>query len=352
MYKNLEKVYIRNINAIGEPLDNKLYVTNDNKLYVWNGNIEEMQELSTGGGTGDVYTKAEVDALLAKKANTDSVYNKGEVDTKLNDKANTADIYNKSQVDSKLADKADKSALDAKANSADVYKKTETYSKAEIDTKLDSKADKSDLDTKADKDTVYDKSEVDSKLNSKANTSDVYKKDEVYTKKGVDDRVGDHLYGYRELKDVPIGTDTVINFSEVVSRQTSNFVNLTEDGIEIIDHSNPNRLVIVEGVVSFHNTHTLIGDNMIGITDRLEAVKTGDAGSLLNAELNTLAINVEKDGAIPTVHNFPFCYILSGDCEGMQLKASVRISGTPAEGALLTTGMQIKELHIHTQNVM
>ncbi len=60
------------------------------------------------------------------KGKLQSVINK-EVDTSLAAKANAADVYKKTEVDTKLA---------AKANSADVYKKTETYSKSEVDTKV------------------------------------------------------------------------------------------------------------------------------------------------------------------------------------------------------------------------
>lgn len=62
---------------------------------------------ATGGGSGDSYTRAETDALLAEKADADDVYTKSEVDTALAGKANANAVYTKSEVDAELADKQD-----------------------------------------------------------------------------------------------------------------------------------------------------------------------------------------------------------------------------------------------------
>ena len=74
------------------------------------------------------------------KANAADVYSKTETDTKLADKANAADVYSKTETDAKLADKA---------NAADVYSKTDT------DTKLADKANVADVYSKADADTTF-----------------------------------------------------------------------------------------------------------------------------------------------------------------------------------------------------
>ena len=74
------------------------------------------------------------------KANAADVYSKTETDTKLADKANAADVYSKTETDTKLADKA---------NAADVYSKTDT------DTKLADKANVADVYSKADADTTF-----------------------------------------------------------------------------------------------------------------------------------------------------------------------------------------------------
>ena len=85
------------------------------------------------------------------------MYDRGTIDTYLSDKANSSDVYLKTEVDSslalkvnstelttQLAQKASVSALNLKANITD----------------LDSKADTTDLDAKADTTSVYTQSEI------------------------------------------------------------------------------------------------------------------------------------------------------------------------------------------------
>jgi hypothetical protein len=67
------------------------------------------------------YTKTAVDGKVTPKA--DKVY----VDVALLYKANSADVYTKSEASSLLS---------VKANAADVYSKKETYNKTEINTSL------------------------------------------------------------------------------------------------------------------------------------------------------------------------------------------------------------------------
>lgn len=89
------------------------------------------------------YTKDEVDAELAKKANTATTYTKSEVDTELAKKANTADTYTKTATDEKIADFTyDKATIDQKISDSGTfdptqyYTKSQTYSKTEVDTEL------------------------------------------------------------------------------------------------------------------------------------------------------------------------------------------------------------------------
>lgn len=99
------------------------------------------------------YTKDEVDAELAKKANTATTYTKSEVDTALAAKANTADTYTKTATDEKIADYTyDKDTIDQKIEDSGTfdptlyYKKSETYSKTEVNTELAKKNDVISLD--------------------------------------------------------------------------------------------------------------------------------------------------------------------------------------------------------------
>lgn len=87
--------------------------------------------------------KDEVDAELAKKADTATTYTKSEVDAELAKKANTADTYTKTATDEKIADFTyDKATIDQKIEDSGTfdptlyYKKSETYSKTEVDTEL------------------------------------------------------------------------------------------------------------------------------------------------------------------------------------------------------------------------
>lgn len=89
------------------------------------------------------YTKDEVNAELAKKADTATTYTKSEVDAELAKKANTADTYTKTATDEKIAAYTyDKATIDQKISDSGTfdptqyYTKSQTYSKTEVDTEL------------------------------------------------------------------------------------------------------------------------------------------------------------------------------------------------------------------------
>ena len=89
------------------------------------------------------YTKDEVNAELAKKADTANTYTKSEVNAELAKKANTADTYTKTATDNKIADYTyDKATIDKKVadsgtfDPTQYYTKSQTYSKNEVDTEL------------------------------------------------------------------------------------------------------------------------------------------------------------------------------------------------------------------------
>lgn len=112
---------------------------------------------------GKKATKSEVSAVDAKFAgvfcNVDEVINNGgdvrvTIDTVDKKKVDIdLPVYHKSVVDTKLG---------AKANSADVYTKTQVYTKGETDTKLGAKANSAD---------VYTKAQADSAITEKVNAA-------------------------------------------------------------------------------------------------------------------------------------------------------------------------------------
>lgn len=112
---------------------------------------------------GKKATKSEVSAVDAKFAgvfcNVDEVINNGgevrvTIDTVDKKKVDIdLPVYHKSVVDTKLG---------TKANSADVYTKSQVYMKGEIDTKLDAKANSAD---------VYTKAQADSAITAKVNAA-------------------------------------------------------------------------------------------------------------------------------------------------------------------------------------
>ena len=137
----------------------------------------------SAGVPADVYSKTEVDNLLADKADSTDIidaYSKTEVDNLLNDKVNTDDVvdaYSKTEVDNLLANKADsdtivesysKDEVDALlADKADTSAIIDAYTKDETNDLLDAKVNVVDLVD------AYSKTEVDGLLNAKVNTSDV-----------------------------------------------------------------------------------------------------------------------------------------------------------------------------------
>lgn len=127
----------------------------------------------------DMYTKAQVNTELAKKADTATTlagygitdaYKKTEVDTELAKKADTAttlagygitDAYKKTEVDDLLSDKADSATTLAGYGITDAYTKTDVYTKTETNTELAKKADKATTLSGYGITDAYTKTEVD-----------------------------------------------------------------------------------------------------------------------------------------------------------------------------------------------
>ena len=217
----------------------------------------------------DAYSKTEVDGLMNAKANANDVYAKTDVDNLLSAKADSADIidaYTKDEVDDLLADKADSSSLidaytkeevnnllDDKVNTDDLV---DAYSKEEVDNLLNNKADssaivdsysKTEVDTlltgKADSSSIidsYTKDEVDDLLDSKADSSSIV---DAYTKGEVDGLLADkvnissvvtELSSSSTDEEIPSAKAvyTYVDNKEVkISAEEDNKIEIKDDGI-------------------------------------------------------------------------------------------------------------------------
>lgn len=174
-------------------------------------------ELKLKANTNDVYSKSEVDAKFDDIEETDltNYYTKIEVDKKIADagEVDLSSYYKKAEVDSKLAEKADISAiadmatkteLAGKADAADVYTKSQTYSKSEVNDLIDNIETSG---TTVDLTNYYKKNEVNAllankadtsamatmatktELATKANTADVYSKNQTYNRAEIDEKI-------------------------------------------------------------------------------------------------------------------------------------------------------------------
>ena len=92
----------------------------------------DASEVAGKADADDVYTKTAADALLAEKADADDVYTKSQVDAMIEEIPVTGTVYTKTETNALLAEKADAS---------DVYEKTQVYTKTETNALLAEKAD-------------------------------------------------------------------------------------------------------------------------------------------------------------------------------------------------------------------
>lgn len=139
--------------------------------YCWVADEQKFEKIGNTDALTNYYTKDEVDALFAQKAD------KAAFKSHVNDYSNPHNVT-KEQV-----------GLGNVNNTSDIDKPISTMQQAA----LDLKADKFNIYTKAESDALLAqkavKSEVEAALATKANSADVYKKAEVYTKDEVDDEI-------------------------------------------------------------------------------------------------------------------------------------------------------------------
>ena len=248
----------------------------------------------------DDYTKDEIDAMLADKADVGVSYTKAEEDILLADKPSNADLL---------------AVADIKADKNDTYTKTEvdglldtkagvgvSYTKAEDDALLDAKADKTDVDDalllKANKADTYTKSEADVLLADKADVGDSYTKAEddalladkadstaVYTKAEVDALIG----GIKMFPDLdwanPLHTFVANDLTYNATEDCWLFGTLTGDGCKVTIDS-----TIVTNQVE-KNTHNGLSSLIFPLTH----IKAGSIVTLSGYEPQYSMMRVYKE---------------------------------------------------------
>lgn len=177
-----------------------------------NGTVHVAE--SSASSDPAVYTTAKVDTLLEGKADKTELGNKADATAvAVNTEKIATNKANITALQSELGNKADKStvttALEGKANKADVYSKTDADDRYATKDALDNKADQTYVDTevgkKANKATTlagyeitdaYTKEKTNELLNTKANAAEVYtrgdidtKLEDVYSKTEVDGKI-------------------------------------------------------------------------------------------------------------------------------------------------------------------
>lgn len=357
-----------------------------------------IKALEDGGGTPiDTYTKAEIDEQQAKqdenianlsevKADKMTVYTRTAVDNRVNElrgliDTNTNDIanrYTKSEVDAsqkvqddrikKLEDsgvppadtytkeeidqqqQAQDTEIAKKANIGDSYKKDETYSKAGVDERLLLKADVTALDTKANSADVYNKTDIDSKvdtinesidsnyndlfstkvenkdfivykesqvteLGKKANAADIYNKTQIDEQQATQDTKITELQ--KRLTVAPlavanIGPEDINGDEEVIlaldgTKFYANNGVFTNEQLFInnTDISDPANNIIIKGMISV----TASEDTGVG------TISVKCTGELNGFELKeTIDLKANQNKLIP------FEYLLAGDTAKIELK--------------------------------
>ncbi len=135
----------------------------------------------------DAYTKAQTDSLLADKANASEVYTKSQVDNLIPD---VSGLATKTELNDGLAAKADETELANYAKVTSVYTKAQTYTKAEVDDLIEGATPAPvDAYTKAQTDSLLAAKADETELANYAKVTSVYTKAQTYTKAEVDDLI-------------------------------------------------------------------------------------------------------------------------------------------------------------------
>ena len=265
--------------------------------------LDTLEEIAAKlGESGDAI--AALTSTIATKANSADVYTKTEVDNSLTLKANAVDVYTKQQIDAELA---------AKANASNVYTKSEIDNKgfltehqsltAYSTTEQVTAAITTAVAPKANADDVYTKTEIDSKgfltehqsLDEYAKTADVTAaiSDAVAPKANAVD-----VYTKAEVDESQNAQDNVIvtkaDANSVLSR-----IQMLEEKIAALSKTNVETVDVASSTEPLNDSskdYILNGDATSTLTVTGKSVAVADATVSSDARVKIVAGDVEIKG--------------------------------------------------------
>ena len=291
-------------------LKNLSNITNEGRTV-----IKNLSKDAVKVAAGDRISVAEdVDSATGNKTYTVSAKNDGKVaagdqnlvsgDT-VNTAINNAITNAGTATDTKLAGKANvdasnigenmKDANGNKASDTEINKNKESWASAigtntvakdnkqlvtsdAVATALEKKADKTYVDQELNK--KADKTYVDKQLDTKANKSDVYTKDQTYSKSEVDSKVSDITTGL----DGKAGKD----LDNISDKGQQVIHNIAKDAVEVVDGTNTT-------VTKTEGTNTAPTKYAVNVEGKGK-VASGDTG-LISGDTLYKEVHVDKDGA-------------------------------------------------------
>ena len=249
---------------------NKTYTVsakNDGKVVAGNQNLVSGDTVNTAINNAITNAGTATDTKLAGKANVDAS-NIGE---------NMKDANGNKASDTEINKNKESWASAIGTNTVAKDNKQLVTSDA-VATALEKKADKTYVDQELNK--KADKTYVDKQLDTKANKSDVYTKDQTYSKSEVDSKVSDITTGL----DGKAGKD----LDNISDKGQQVIHNIAKDAVEVVDGTNTT-------VTKTEGTNTTPTKYAVNVEGKGK-VASGDTG-LISGDTLYKEVHVDKDGA-------------------------------------------------------
>ena len=260
--------------SVAEEVDsttgNKTYTVsakNDGKVAAGNQNLVSGDTVNTAINNAITNAGTATDTKLAGKANVDAS-NIGE---------NMKDANGNKASDTEINKNKESWASAIGTNTVAKDNKQLVTSDA-VATALEKKADKTYVDQELNK--KADKTYVDKQLDTKANKSDVYTKDQTYSKSEVDSKVSDITTGL----DGKAGKD----LDNISDKGQQVIHNIAKDAVEVVDGTNTT-------VTKTEGTNTTPTKYAVNVEGKGK-VASGDTG-LISGDTLYKEVHIDKDGA-------------------------------------------------------